>query len=171
MDDEEQLITAAFDPLPVLEPGTGTSGSSTAKTAMAMLTQGDPAFVEPTKTQRRNLAMAFAAEDRIVYGRAFDAVRIPSGVEIDFDDLDSVTSNVGELLLYEVKSTNRAKLGEDFKGYFFALTTAELLVAQSLGAQFRFLLIHTLTGHRMELTLQDLFKKALSIYPSWSVRF
>lgn len=136
-----------------------------------MLTKGDPSFLSPTKAQRRNLAMAFAGQDKILYGRAFDAVRVPPETDVDLDDLESVQACLGDLTLYEVKSTNRKNLGDDFKGYFFALTTAELLVAQSLGSQFRFLLIHTLTGARLELTLQDLFKRARSIYPSWSVLF
>lgn len=136
-----------------------------------MLTEGDPTFRNPTKVQRRNLAMAFAAEDKILYGRAFDAVRVPAGLDVDLDDLASVESKLSALKLYEVKSTNRSNLGGDFKGYFFALTAAELLVAQSLGSQFRFLLIHTLTGDRLELSLQGLFQRARSIYPSWSVLF
>jgi hypothetical protein len=136
-----------------------------------MLVKGDPAFRVPSKAQRRNLAMAFAAEDKVVYGRAFNAVRIAPGCEVDLDDLDSVRASLSEVVLYEIKSTNRPAVGEDFRGYFFALTTAELLVAQSLGSRFRFLLVHTLTGHRLELSLQDLYKKARGIYPGWSVQF
>lgn len=136
-----------------------------------MLTSGDPTFHGPTKVQRRNLAMAFAGRDKIVYGRAFDAVRVPEEIDVNLDDLGSVESNLSDLTLYEIKSTKRQNLGDDFKGYFFALTTAELLVAQSLGDQFRFLLVHTLSGARLELSLQDLLKRARSIYPSWSVLF
>lgn len=94
MSEEASIAGPAFDPLPILEPeGAGGSGSSTAKIALAMLTQGDPAFLQPTKAQRRNLAMAFAAEDKIVYGRAFDAVRVPDGLDIDLDDPSSRTSH------------------------------------------------------------------------------
>jgi hypothetical protein len=162
-----------LEPLPLLEleeKGTG-SNSSTAKKAMAMLTAGDTRFKEPTKLQRRNLAMAFAGQDKIVYGRAFDAVRVPAELEVDLDQLPSVEANLDQLTLYEVKSTNRKNLGDDFRGYFFALTAAELLVAQSLGPQFRFLLIHTLSGARLELGPQELLSRARSIYPSWSVLF
>ncbi len=115
--------------------------------------------------------MAFAAEEKILYGKAFDALRVPDGLDVDLDDLESVEANLDQLVLYEIKSTNRKNLGDDFRGYFFALTAAELLVAQSLGEQFRFLLIHTLTGDRLELTRQALFQKARAIYPSWSVLF
>jgi hypothetical protein len=106
---------APFEPLPILEPGEGTSGSSTAKTAMAMLTQGDPRFLEPTKIQRRNLAIAFAAEDMIVYGKAFDAVRLAEGAGVDLDDQASVIENLDQVILYEIKSTNRKNLGDDFR--------------------------------------------------------
>lgn len=173
MKENEPIPSSSFGPLPLLDAvdGDSKSGSSTAKKAVAMLTSGDSSFRSPTRAHRRNLAMAFAGQDKIVYGRAFDAVRIPTEVEVDLDDLGSVESHLPNLTLYEIKSTNRTNLEDDFKGYFFALTTAELLVAQSLGDQFRFLLVHTLTGARLELSLQDLFQRARSIYPSWSVLF
>ena len=171
MSEEAQPTGSTFSPLPILEPESKGSGSSTAKTALAMLTQGDPTFREPTKLHRRHIAMAFAARDKIVYGRAFDAVRIPDGLDIDLDDLASVEFHLAKLILYEIKSTNRSNLEADFKGYFFALTSAELLVAQSLGPQFRFLFVHTLTGDRLEMGVQGLFERAKSIYPSWSVLF
>jgi hypothetical protein len=171
MEEGTSDLLPLLDPLPVLEGGDGKSGSATSKTALGMLVQGDSAFVAPSKVQRRNLAMAFAAKDKVVYGRAFDAVKIRSDSAIDLGDLDSVRSNLDDVVLYEVKSTNRADIDSDFDNYFFALTTAELLVAQSLGAQFRFLFIHTLTGHRLELSLTEVYKKARAIYPGWSIRF
>lgn len=169
--EENRAAEVEHDPLPVLESVAGGSGSSTAKLAMRMLTEGDSAFHEPTRAQRRNLAMAFAARDKILYGRAFDAVRLVEGPPVDLDDLTAIEAGIDRLLLYEIKSTNRRNLDNDFRGYFFALTAAELLVSQSLGDQFRFLLIHTLTGHRLELDLQGVFQRARSIYPSWSVLF
>lgn len=171
MKKEPTVPPLVFDPLPVIEVTAGDSGSSTAKVALEMLTTGDLSFRKPTKEQRRNLAMAFAADERIVYGKAFDAVRVPAEVAVDLDDLASVEEHLAKIILYEIKSSRRSNLGENFKGYFFALTAAELLVAQSLGPQFRFLLINTLNGERLELTLQDLLTKARSIYPSWSVLF
>ena len=59
-------MNSNFDPLPLLElreEGSG-SGSSKAKKAMAMLTAGDASFRNPTKTQRRNLAMALPAKTK-----------------------------------------------------------------------------------------------------------
>ena len=43
----------------------------------------------------------------------------------------------GELALIEVKSTS-ADRDAEFRGHFFSMSTAELLVAQSLGPLFKF---------------------------------
>jgi len=53
----------------------------------------------------------------------------------------------------------------------FGLTTAELLVAQNLGDRYRFIFVNTVTGHTMELKLNELFAKAKGIYPQWSISF
>jgi hypothetical protein len=70
----------------------------------------------------------------------------------------------------EIKSANR-DLGTDWSGYFFSLSTAELLIAQSLQDKFRFVFVNTTTKEHMELGLTDVFARAKAIYPSWSVRF
>lgn len=87
--------------------------------------------------------MAFAGQGSVVYGEAFDVVRVLPGTAVDFNDLGSVVRNIDNLVLYEVKSTKR-NLPADFAGYFFSLSTAELLVAQSVGErQFRFAFVNT----------------------------
>jgi hypothetical protein len=52
-----------------------------------------------------------------------------------------------------------------------ALTAAEVLVAQSLKEQFRFLFVNTVTGSFLELRLNEVFAKARGIYPTWSISF
>jgi len=74
------------------------------------------------------------------------------------------------MILCEIKSSNR-KLPEDFRVISFALTTAELLVAQNLKQRFKFILVNTVTGKFIELTLQELFGRARGIYPTWSIMF
>lgn len=69
-----------------------------------------------------------------------------------------------------IKSTKKHR-GEDFRGYFFGLTAAEVLVAQSLKDQFRFIFVNTVTGSFLELKLNEVFSKARGIYPTWSISF
>jgi hypothetical protein len=103
-----------------------------------------------------------------VYGKAFDVVK--SKVPVDLDDLADVERQLANITVYEIKSS-RKKLREGFGGFFFSLTSAEVLVAQSLKSQFKFVLVNTVTSEHHELSLSDIFARAKGIYPSWSICF
>ncbi len=145
------------------------NGQATAKQAAQILLNEDKCFRVPSPKAKKNLLVAFASINKVLYGRAFDIVRIDK--EIDLDDSRAVEDNVEHITLYEIKSTKKANLSKDFSGYFFGLTTAELLVAQSLGEKYKFLVVNTATKDYLELTLNELFAKAKAIYPTWSVVF
>ena len=44
-------------------------------------------------------------------------------------------------------------------------------MAQSLGEQYRFAFVNTITKAHVELTLNELFARARKIYPKWAVTF
>ncbi len=144
------------------------SRNQTAKKAAQVLLRSKEGFVVPTAKQKRLLLVEFARKNFVVYGKAFDIVKLVGPVNLD--DAAEIERNLDQIILCEIKSSSR-KLPEDFKGYFFALTTAELLVAQNLKQRFRFILVNTFTGSYMELTLQQLFGRARGIYPTWSIMF
>ncbi len=144
------------------------SRNQTAKAAIQILYISGAGYSVPTAKQKRLLLVEFAKRNLVVYGKAFDVVR--TSKKINFDDSNEIAANLDEIILCEVKSTNR-ELPEDFKGYFFALTTAELLVAQNLKERFKFIFVSTVTGKFIELTLQELFARARGIYPTWSIMF
>lgn len=125
-------------------------------------------FIVPSGRQKQNLLVAFAKKGKVVYGRAFDIVRISDSVNLD--DLAEVERNLDKVTIFEIKST-RKKLRPDFSCYFFALTAAEVLVAQSLKGQFKFVLVNTTTGEHLEMDLKDIFARAKGIYPTWSISF
>jgi hypothetical protein len=125
-------------------------------------------FTIPSARQKKNLVVAFAKQDRIVYGKAFDVVRL-SG-QADLNDLEEVERHLKQLTLYEIKSTAKV-CPPDFKGHFFSLTGAEILVSQSLREQFRFVFVNIRTGNHLELTLSQMFARAKGIYPGWSLSF
>lgn len=149
-------------------PGQFQSGHSTAKKAAAILVAKATGFIVPTGKQRQNLLVAFAKKGKVVYGKAFDVVKLTGTV--DLDDLADIERHLGSITVCEIKSS-RKKLPEGFAGFFFSLTGAEVLVAQSLRKQFRFVLVNTSTGEYLELALQDIFARAKGIYPSWSICF
>lgn len=76
--------------------------------------------------------------------------------------------NLHKVTLLEIKSTKR-NLRADFSSFFFALTGAEVLVAQSLKKQFKFALVNTSTGEHVDMDLAEIFARAKGIYPTWSI--
>ena len=144
------------------------SGNTTARKAAQILVAKNIGYTIPTARQKKNLVIAFAKQDMIVYGKAFDILHLKE--RINLDSLEDVESHLDGIHLCEIKSTNQ-KFEDDFRGYFFALTAAEVLVSQSLKEQFRFLFVNTVTGAHMELPLNKVFAKARGIYPTWSISF
>ncbi|WP_143272016.1 hypothetical protein [Azospirillum brasilense] len=141
----------------------------TAKRGIDILVGKNKGYVVPNQAQRIKLSVAFAQRGQVLYGRAFDLVKIPKGADIDTIIEDS--RSFREVIVCEVKSTKQRSIGPDFRGYFFDLTTAELLVAQSLKDQFSFVFVHTVTGKYIEVTLRDLYARSRAIYPKWAVQF
>lgn len=144
------------------------SGQKTAKAAAAILVAKNAGFIIPTAKQRQNLLVAFAKRGKVVYGKAFDVVKLSGSVELD--DLAQVEKHLEQVTVFEIKSS-RKKLQSDFSGYFFALTAAEVLVAQSLKKQFGFVLVNTGTRVHLEMSLSEIFSRAKGIYPTWSICF
>ena len=142
------------------------SGQKTAKKAAAILQS--KGFIVPTGKQRQNLLVAFAKKGKVVYGRAFDVVRLSTHVNLD--DLTDIETHLDKITVFEIKSS-RKKLQADFGSFFFSLTGAEVLVAQSLKKQFKFALVDTTTKEVLELSLSEIFARAKGIYPSWSICF
>jgi len=125
-------------------------------------------FIVPNAKQKQNLLVAFAKKGKVVYGKAFDIVKLSSFVNLN--DLVDLEKNLQKVTIFEIKSTKK-KLRADFSTYFFALTAAEVLVAQSLRKQFKFMLVNTTTGEHLEMDLADIFARAKGIYPTWSISF
>jgi hypothetical protein len=144
------------------------SGQQTAKKATGILIAKKSGYIVPTARQKQNLLVAFAKKGKVVYGKAFDIVRVTGSVNLD--DLASVEANLHRVVIFEIKSTKRS-LRADFSKFFFGLTGAEVLVAQSLKEQFKFMLVNTATGEHLEISLAQIFARAKGIYPTWSISF
>ncbi len=142
------------------------SGQKTAKKAAAILVSKNLDFIVPTARQKLNLLVAFAKKGKVVFGRAFDIVKLSGPVTLD--DLADVEKNLSRITIFEIKSTRKI-LKSDFSSFFFSLTGAEVLVAQSLKKQFKFALVNTTTTEHLELDLAEIFGRAKGIYSGWSI--
>jgi hypothetical protein len=108
----------------------------------------------------------------VVYGQAFDLVRVKQGAAVDFSDLTALTKAVAnnDVVLIEVKATRVSRTAKGhFVGHFFGISTAELLVAQSLGDLYKFVFVNTQTEEAYEVSLQQVYARARAIYPTWSI--
>ncbi len=146
------------------------SRQRTAKRAVMILSKSGSGFIVPTSKQRLNVLIAFAKNNKVVYGKAFDILKI-EGANYNLDDLEWIENNLKKITVCEVKSTNKLTVKAGFEKYFFGLTTAELLVAQSLKEYFKFVFVNTNSGEILELSLDGIYKKAKGIYPTWSIQF
>lgn len=144
------------------------SGQATAKKAAAMLVAKNIGYTIPTRSQKRNLLVAFAGKGKVLYGQAFDIIK--STQPVNLGDVNDIRAHFDQITIAEIKST-RKSLGPDFSGYFFALTAGEVLVAQSLREQYRFVLVNTTSSKYLELSLTEVFARARGIYPTWSIAF
>ena len=141
----------------------------TAIKALKILKNKKIGFRVLNSTEKKNLALAFARKNMVIYGKAYDIIRCKK--KIDFSNEKDVEKKLDDITVYEIKSTNRKDMKKDFSGYFFDLTTAELLVAQSLKTRFKFVFVNTVTENYNELSLNQVFAKSKAIYPKWAIRF
>ena len=72
------------------------SGQKTAKAAAAILVAKKAGFIIPTGRQRQNLLVAFAKRGKVVYGKAFDVVKLSGSV--DLDDLAQVERHLEQVV-------------------------------------------------------------------------
>ena len=141
----------------------------TAMKATAILQESDPRFIVPTRAQRDALLVGFAKARKVLYGAACDMIWLKC--PIDLVDPDAIADAIDDILIYEIKSTNQAKIGTDLNGYFFNVTGAELLVAQALGNQYRFAFVNKVTQGWTEHSVSEVMGKARAIYPAFHIRF
>lgn len=143
------------------------SEKQTAKSAVEILCRADAGFRKLKPDEKVRLSTVFARKKKVLYGMAFDLIKCQS--KVDFHDENDIARNLKSIMVYEIKSTSRGTIPENFAGYFFDLTTAELLVAQSLGEQYKFAFVNTIKHRYVEMNLRQVFAKARKIYPKWAV--
>ena len=144
-------------------------GSSTARRAIDILLAHDPSYHCPTPAERKALLVGYAMCGKVLYGAAFDVIRLAH--LIDLSSPEAIAAGIAGITICEIKSTNRPALKQDLKGYFFNITAAELLTAQSVGERYRFVFVNTLNGEHQEMGLNEVFGRSRAMYPAWHIRF
>lgn len=143
--------------------------AATSRRAIDILLSEHDGFNRPTRLERRELHVGFAMRGFALPGAAYDIIRVDG--DVDLADCKSIAKNLDAITLYEIKSTNRAAMKDDLKGYFFNITATELLVAQTLGERFKFGFVNVLTGSLSTLSLAEVMAKSRAFYPAFHIRF
>jgi hypothetical protein len=151
-------------PVPVAD-----NGHRTARRAVDQLCAIDGRYKCPSRIERDALVVAFARKRMTLHAAAFDVVRLER--PLDLFDEEILIENIDAITVCEIKSTNQKSVTDSLRGYFFNITAAELLAAQSLGAQYRFLFVNTVSGLHQEMSLNDVMGRARATYPAWHIRF
>jgi hypothetical protein len=166
---------AGTEPVAVSAGGTSPAAASrsgqvfaTERSAKYLLCAGDCRYRIPTAAQKRALLIGFAMCGKALAGTAYDAVRLEG--EVDLDDCHDVAAKNDRIVLIEVKSTGQEKIDTDLAGYFFNITSAEMVIAQTLKDQYRFAFLNTVRGDWQELTLSEKMGRAKAIYPAFHIR-
>lgn len=165
------VAAVRIEPEPAVAPLANPTfaGHRTARRAVELLIEQDERYRCPTRAERLALLIGFAKLGQTLNGAAFDAVRLDRPV--DLLDPDAIVSNIDAITICEIKSTNQKKIGLDLKGYFFNITAAEQITAQSLGSRYRFVFVNTVTGEHQELSFGEIMGRARGLYPAWHIRF
>ena len=149
-------------------PPRSSAAFRTERSGKRLLCEIDPCCRLLTPAERRAVLIAFAMHGKALAGAAYDAVRLQR--EIDLADPHDIAANIDALTLIELKTTNRETVGADLAGYFFNITSAELLTAQSLKSQYRFIFLNTVRGDWQELGIDEVLARARAIYPAYHIR-
>ena len=115
------------------------------------------------------MLVGYAKRGKVLYGAAFDVVRLD--LPIDLSNPQSIADAIEAITVCEIKSTNQTKIASDLRGYFFNITAGELLTAQSVGENYRFVFVNTCTGEHQEMNLSQVFGRSRAMYPAWHIRF
>lgn len=158
-----------IEPDVLSEPPATFAGHRTARKAVDILVASDSRYHCPSRKERDALLVGFAMHRKILYGAAFDVVRLEA--EVDLMNPQAIADAIGAITICEVKSTSQASIKADLKNYFFNITAAELLTAQSIGERYRFVFVNTLTAEHQEMGLNEIFGRARGMYPAWHIRF
>lgn len=125
-------------------------------------------YVARPKGSALGLLMAELNETGIVIKKSsFDAIAVPEGVMLDFNDQASIKAVLSELIFVEIKTANQARVRPDFSGFFFAFTEGEIAASDALGERHRVMLLNKATGSMLLTSIPEILERAKST--NWQV--
>ncbi len=156
MEDLLQLISQKHEHAQRLAAENGSSGEQ------HVLSQGFGWMARPKGVALKNLLAALLEININIKKSSFDVICKPSGLHVDFLDMESVRVALPKLLFVEVKTATQSRVEKDFRGFFFALTENEMHAASALGCRHRVLLHNKNTGKFLITSIPEILRRKKS---------
>lgn len=121
----------------------------------------------PKGLPAKNLLAALREAGQTIKLSSFDAIALPPGVTVDLTNMDSIRQRLPSMDFIEIKTANQTRVKEDFTGFFFAFTEAELLAAEILGERHKVLLVNKATGGMLLTSVAEILARSKS--QNWQV--
>jgi hypothetical protein len=115
----------------------------------------------------KTLMTALQEQGVSIKASSFDAIALPSTIELDFNDLPSIRAALPDMVFVEIKTASQTRVKDDFSGFFFAVTENEIAASQALGERHRVLLYNRATGGHFLTSVPDVIARAKST--TWQV--
>jgi len=125
---------------------------------------------KPKGRGMKNLMHALAAAGTPIKASSFDAIALPDGGRVDFDETAAVQRALSTMVFIEIKTANQERVKDDFSGFFFALTEGEIDAAEKLGARHRVALYNARTQRLLMTSVTELLKRARSTTMQLSIQ-
>lgn len=99
-------------------------------------------YFRPTPLERRTIKECFKKINITIYGNGYDLIDTKTKDYLNSGILDK---HINDILLYELKTTWRKQIPEDFKGFGFGVTFNELKNYLQLGDKFKLIFLNGVT--------------------------
>lgn len=117
----------------------------------------------PKGVQLNRLLEALQATGISIKRSSFDAIAMPIGTTVDFEDMVSLHANVGLMTFIEIKTASQRRVRADFGGFFFAITESEIAATHALGERHRVMLFNKANGSVLMTSIPELLVRVRSM--------
>jgi hypothetical protein len=117
---------------------------------------------KPKGRGMKNLMRALHEAGIPIKPSSFDALVLPEGETLDFDDVAALKRLLPRMTFIEIKTANQSRVQEDFGGFFFALTEREIEASAHLGDRHRVALYNKQTGVLRMTSVREILARARS---------
>ena len=127
---------------------------------VSALSTGNSWIPRPKGSRLRMLLAALSKTGVVIKGSGFDAIVLPSGESLNFDDPEVLDKLLPKMVFVEIKTATQVRVKPDFSGFYFALTESEIAASEALGSRHQVALYNQLTGELMITSIPEILARA-----------